>query len=354
MADGRFVYMSCAADKEILVFAMNRDSGALRPRGRVAVPGTGEPSPSSMPLAVSPDRRFLYAALRTPPFPVTSFAIDPRTGGLTPIGSATLPDSMAYIVTDGTGRHLLSASYPGAKLASNPIDPTGRVQATVTQVVPTAPKAHSILPSPDNRFVYAAVLGGDHVMQLAFDAEAGRMTPLTPDAADQPRRGAATPALPPAPQSCLLRRRDGRNDHVLCPRPTIRATRPARGSQRGAGRRAASGDRCRRRSADHAGWALPLRDGPQHEHGHRLRSRGGCTTTNWLLAGSAGAPRHRHRSRRAIPARGRAGGERSRGACDRPGRRPQPARRIRGRRDAELDRDHRSATDLTCGTGASG
>ena len=179
----RFVYLSCAESKEIWVFAMEPGSGALRGLGRVPVRGTDAPSPSSMPLAVSPDRRFLYAALRTPPYPVTSFLIDPQSGGLTPIASAPLADSMAYIATDRSGRHLLAASYPGARLTSNPIDADGRVAAGATQTVPTAPKAHAILPDPANRFVYAAVLGGDHVMQLGFDASSGRLTPMPADAA---------------------------------------------------------------------------------------------------------------------------------------------------------------------------
>lgn len=184
----RFVYVSCAESKEIWVFAMEAD-GALHGLGRVPVRGTEVPSSSSMPLAVSPDRRFLYAALRTPPFPVTTFVINHGTGGLTPIASAPLADSMAYIATDRSGRHLLAASYPGAKLTSNPIDAEGRVQQAATQVVPTAPKAHAILPDPANRFVYAAVLGGDHIMQLGFDAETGRMTPMPPDAGCAPGAG---------------------------------------------------------------------------------------------------------------------------------------------------------------------
>src|SRR5438105_74533 len=98
------VYVSNAASKEILVFAMDRDSGALAPIERAPVPGTDKPSPTSMPLAISPDHRFLYAALRSAPFPVSSFAIDQQSGRLSHLGIAPLPDSMAYIVTDRRGR----------------------------------------------------------------------------------------------------------------------------------------------------------------------------------------------------------------------------------------------------------
>jgi 6-phosphogluconolactonase len=176
------VYVSNAGTKEIFVFAMDRDSGDLTPIERVAVPGTDKPSPTSMPLAVDPGRHFLYAALRSPPFPVSSFAIDPPDGRLAHLGTAPLPDSMAYITTDRSGRFLLSASYPGAKLAINPINGVGRVGGAPTQLLSTRPKAHCVVVDASNRYVYCTNLGADIVMQLRFDAVHGTVTPSEPPA----------------------------------------------------------------------------------------------------------------------------------------------------------------------------
>jgi 6-phosphogluconolactonase len=176
------VYVSNAGSKEIFVFAMDRGSGDLTAIERVAVPGTEQPSPTSIPMAVGPDRRFLYAALRSEPFPASGFAIDPSSGKLTHLGTAPLADSMAYIVTDRTGRFLLSASYPGAKLAINPIDASGRVGGAATQVLPTKPKAHCVVVDASNRYVYCTSLGGDIIMQLRFDAAAGTVSPNMPAA----------------------------------------------------------------------------------------------------------------------------------------------------------------------------
>jgi len=173
------VYVSNAGSKEIFVFAMDRESGDLTEIQRVAVPGTNEPSPTSIPMAVSPDRRFLYAALRSEPYPASSFAIDPQTGHLTHLGSAPLADSMAYIITDRTGRYLLSASYPGSKLAINAIDGAGRVGAA-TQVLATGPKAHCVVVDASNRYVYCTNLGADIIMQMRFDAGSGTVSPNTP------------------------------------------------------------------------------------------------------------------------------------------------------------------------------
>jgi len=174
------VYVSNAGSKEIYVLAMNRDSGDLTLLDKVPVPGTDKPSPSSMPMAVSPDHRFLYAALRSDNFPASTFAIEPATGRLSHLATTPLRDSMAYIVTDRTGRYLLSASYPGNKLTINPIDDKGHIVEQTTQIIPDRPKAHCILVDAANRHVYATSLGADTIMEWKFDPAAGRLSPIGP------------------------------------------------------------------------------------------------------------------------------------------------------------------------------
>src|SRR5258708_7008764 len=89
------VYVSCAEDtKHIARFEFDQTTGSLHPRGTVPVSGTDAPSPQSLPLAISPDRKFLYAALRDAPFPLTTYAIHQTTGALTPLATTTLADSM--------------------------------------------------------------------------------------------------------------------------------------------------------------------------------------------------------------------------------------------------------------------
>lgn len=167
-------FVSCAADGVIACFHLDTAAGVLTPAGRVRVPGPVDPPSTSMPLALSPDRRTLYAACRNPPFPVSSFAIGAE-GGLTLTGTGHLADAMAYIATDRTGRFLFAASYHGAKLSVNPLGADG-VPGAPLQVLDTPPKAHSILPEPDNRAVLAAVLGGDVVLRLGFDPATGRLS----------------------------------------------------------------------------------------------------------------------------------------------------------------------------------
>ncbi len=174
------VYVSNAGGPEIHVMAMNRASGDLDLIETMAIPGTDQPAPTSMPMALSPDRRFLYAALRSEPFTAASFAIDPASGRLRHLGNAPLDDSMAYMTVDRTGRWLLCASYPGGKLTINPIDREGQVEAPPNQIVRDRPKAHCVVVDAANQHVYCPVLAQDIILQLNFDAATGRVTPNTP------------------------------------------------------------------------------------------------------------------------------------------------------------------------------
>jgi 6-phosphogluconolactonase len=171
-----FVYVSCADDAEIAILEMNLDNGDLKLIGKAKAGKT------VMPMAVSPDRRFLYASIRSVPYSVASYSIDSNKGELTHLSTVPLPDNMAYISTDKTGRFLFAASYTGHKASVNPIGWRGFVQPDPIQVMMTGRNAHAILSDPSNRFVYVPNLGSDQVMQLIFDEKAGILTPNKPAA----------------------------------------------------------------------------------------------------------------------------------------------------------------------------
>jgi 6-phosphogluconolactonase len=174
------VYVSNAGSTEVYVLAMNRASGDLALIEKVPVPGSNQPSPSSMPMALSPDRRFLHVALRSEPFTAASFAIDRASGRLTHLGNAPLDAPMAYTTTDRTGRWLISASYPHGKLTINPIGGDGRVSAPPSQIITDRPKAHCVIVDASNRNVYCPVLAQDIVLQLRFDPATGTVSPNSP------------------------------------------------------------------------------------------------------------------------------------------------------------------------------
>ncbi len=170
------VYVANADSRDITVLRLDRASGTLLEVERFAAAG------AVMPLAASPDRRFLYASIRSEPFRVLSLAIDAASGRLAEIGSAPLPASSCWISTDRSGRFLLSASYESSMVAVSPIGTNGIV-ATARQVVATEANAHSIQSDPfSDRFALAACLGGGVVRQMRFDAASGALADNEPPA----------------------------------------------------------------------------------------------------------------------------------------------------------------------------
>lgn len=173
------VYVANADSKDITVLSLNPQTGDLAPIETATVATGGPATAPSMPLAVSPNKKFLYAALRYQPFTAVAFAIDAKTGKLQQLGTAPLPDSMAYIATDRTGGQLLGASYGGHKLSVSPIGTDGKVAANST-IVPTGKNAHAVLTDPSNKYLFATNLGSDAVLQRKFDAKTGAVSDNAP------------------------------------------------------------------------------------------------------------------------------------------------------------------------------
>src|SRR5262245_4382065 len=173
-----FVYVSNAESNDIYVLRLNQQTGELTLVETILIPGIIK-SGGSTPMAVSPDRRFLYVATRGEPQGVASFAIDPKSGKLKHIGGGPLSDSMAYITTDRGGRFLFAASYPGHKITVSPIGPQNVIQPT-RQVLPNHTNAHAILADAKNRYVLATTLGNDLINVFRFDAATGNLEPNTP------------------------------------------------------------------------------------------------------------------------------------------------------------------------------
>src|SRR3972149_9555142 len=177
-ASSTYLYVGNGETRDVSAFRLDDGNGDLAPIGTFAVPGPTKPC-FSFPLAVSPDKRVLFAVLRNEPWSVRSFAIDAASGRLDYLGFGPLADNTCYISTDKTGRFLLSASYHGTKIAVNPIGTDGIVQAP-QQIIDTELKSHSILVDAANRHALSACLGGDIFYQWRFDAQTGRRTPNDP------------------------------------------------------------------------------------------------------------------------------------------------------------------------------
>lgn len=163
-----------ATQKQLFVFVSHADSGDVH---TLALSGDGHLTPRHitelggilMPMAMSACGQWLYVVRRSDPLAVVSLQVDANTGALRPMCETALPASMAYISIDESGKTLFAASYQHDLLSLHAIASNGHVEAS-HQVIQTGRHAHSVIVAPDNRYVLAAILGSDQVLQLPFDS----------------------------------------------------------------------------------------------------------------------------------------------------------------------------------------
>ena len=166
-----FAYISSPADGLISQYQLDDASGAL---SLVAQTKAGD---QVNPMALSPDGKALFAALRAKPYQVVSFSIEPVTGHLKPLAQAPLAESLAYLSTDRSGRFLMRASYGADLLSVQPIDAQHRPSDSI-QTYKTGMHAHSVRTDPSNRFAYAGNLGVDRVLQYRLEPKDGKLVPI--------------------------------------------------------------------------------------------------------------------------------------------------------------------------------
>ncbi|WP_449125305.1 lactonase family protein [Pseudomonas viridiflava] len=166
-----FAYISSPADGLISQYQLDDASGAL---SLVEQTKAGD---QVNPMALSPDGKALFAALRAKPYRVVSFSIEPVTGHLKPLAQAPLAESLAYLSTDRSGRFLMGASYGADLLSVQPIDAQHRPSDSI-QTYKTGMHAHSVRTDPSNRFAYSGNLGVDRVLQYRLEPKDGKLVPI--------------------------------------------------------------------------------------------------------------------------------------------------------------------------------
>ena len=171
-----YMYVSLQDDDKIRVLTMDAATGQLTPKGEVPV--AGGPSP----LTMSPDRQVLYVGHRNVPG-ISSFRIDPGTGGLTQSGTVSPEAPPTFLSTDRKGRFLLSAYYQGARTAVHPLGADGSVGGPPIEWLETATGAHAMQTDPSNKFAFVPHIAGNGpnaIFQFRFDETTGHLTPNSP------------------------------------------------------------------------------------------------------------------------------------------------------------------------------
>lgn len=165
-----WVYVSAAEDGDIARYALNEQTGALKHLGDTPAGG------KVMPMAISPDKQTLYAAVRSQPMRLVSWSINGKTGALTPASESDAAASYPYISLDRQGRFLLAASYDGGVVQVYRLGKGGKVITPWVAQVQTGHAAHSVITDATNQSVYVGVLGRDRVLQLTLHQD-GQLAP---------------------------------------------------------------------------------------------------------------------------------------------------------------------------------
>ena len=173
------VVCSAAKDKSLVVFRLNPLTGELTRLGSQLL--TGEPGG----LALSPDRRTLFVALRSTG-ELTSLRVEGNTGKLTPLRVVDGGADPAQISLDRAGKFLLTAYYVAGKVSVHRVEPTGSLSWLPTQELITAEKAHAVSLDRADELLVVPHTGPSRIFQFRFDRERGLLGALRVPSLDLP------------------------------------------------------------------------------------------------------------------------------------------------------------------------
>ncbi len=180
----------------IQAYEFRPEDGSLKPLRRTAGPE------NPFFLALSPDRKFLYAT-HARDFggkeseQVAAYQLTGRTGELKLLNRQSAEGTAACSLdVDRTGRVVVVANYGSGSVAALPVradgslgPPTAFVRHQGSSVNPgrqKEPHAHCVAVSPDNKYVLAADLGIDQVLVYRLDADKAALAANDPPFARSP------------------------------------------------------------------------------------------------------------------------------------------------------------------------
>jgi 6-phosphogluconolactonase len=158
----------------IYVFRFNESTGESMP-----VDSIRSANPSY--LAIAADGKHVFAVNEGSDGMVSAYSFEPSTGKLRFLNSqSTQGADPCYVSVDKTGKWLMVANYSGGSLAAFPLNADGSI-APAAQVIrhegntgpvkgnQDKPHVHSVIFSPDERFLLVADLGQDREHIYSFD-----------------------------------------------------------------------------------------------------------------------------------------------------------------------------------------
>ena len=158
-------------------------------------------------LALSPDKKALFCVNETmtydgkPGGSVSAFKISPENDSLLIINEQpSMGGAPCHIITDNSGKLVLTANYMGGNVAVYPLGMDGSL-AEFSNIIQhegfgknlerqEAAHAHSVILGPGDKYAYVSDLGIDKIMIYRLDKKQGSLTPAsTPWAQLEPGAG---------------------------------------------------------------------------------------------------------------------------------------------------------------------
>ena len=176
-------YTNTEKTNGIAVYNFDANTGEASLRSKV----TTVQNPSF--LTISNDRKNVYAVSEVADGKVNAFSFNSKSGELQYLNSVSSGgNGPCYVSVDEKKQYVFAANYGGGSLSaikinkdgslSNQIQTIQQTGSGVNQSRQSKPHVHSVVLSPDDRFLFAADLGTDKVNIYRFNATAER--PLAP------------------------------------------------------------------------------------------------------------------------------------------------------------------------------
>ena len=158
-----FLYLSLAGEEQLACYRVDGETGDLEHLRNQPVPGAPSVQGRHCRLPV------LYAAMRSNGR-LVSFSIDAASGRLAHLHTIdTGLEDPGYLLTDRSGRWLLTPYYVSGKVTVYPVGEDGAAREPASCVADTDLHAHGLALDRGNRFLFVPhTCPGDAIFQLRF------------------------------------------------------------------------------------------------------------------------------------------------------------------------------------------
>jgi 6-phosphogluconolactonase len=178
-------YTKSAADPGVYVYNFNSQTGDLTLKSSV----TGEENP--VHLAVSPDKKYVFAVNEVKEGKVSSYRFNPSTGELNLVNRVSSGGaSPCYVSIDDKSKYVTAGNYGSGSLSAIAFNSDGSLSdnaqviqqegGSIDKRRQQGPHLHCTMLSPDNKFLLTANLGNDQITTYKFNAAAAS-NPLSTD-----------------------------------------------------------------------------------------------------------------------------------------------------------------------------